>query len=53
MGGQYMIAMSVEDIPTSIAEITFTVRAYVLDKDGVRTFESDTPNTIKITAPAN
>lgn len=53
MGGEYLIAMSVDDIPTSIGEITFYVRAYVLGADGSQIFESDTPKTITVKSPAN
>lgn len=53
LGGRYLIAMSVENIPTSIGEITFSVRAYVLGADGTQIFESETPTTITIKSPAN
>lgn len=53
VGGRYLIAMSVENIPTSIAEITFSVRAYVLGEDETPVFESETPTTFTIKSPAN
>lgn len=41
-GGQYLIAMAVNDIPAAVGEIEFTVRSYVVDAAGNRLWEAET-----------
>lgn len=61
LGGKYLIALTVNDIPKSIASLTFTAEAFTVSQDGYYTYYSGqgsivatvaADNTVSLAAPA-